>query len=389
MRYFSAQFLIAFAFIKLATAAAADSATIPVNSTSDDFDQPDNGNCTLREAILAANTNTAVDGCPSGAPGPGTVDQIVVPAGIHQLTIGPRGDDVAERGDLDLTDDIEIVGAGANTTQVDATELDRIFHIHSGITASISGLALRNGNAGSDNGGGINNNGNLVLDQVEVSANFASGSGGGIRNNSQLTVHNSLLDANITLDHGGGIDNHGDAIFSNSTVSGNDGSSLGGGLYNLGGMELTMTHCTVQGNSADAGGAIHNAGTLMASNNLIVGPCSGQIDVSGGGNLESPGNTCGLGTNDNHSVSGPRLGPLGANGGATRTHPLLAASPAIDTAASGPCTAEDQRGVARPIDGDGDSLDECDIGAFEAAENTMAPEIFIDDFETGDASAWQ
>ncbi len=387
MRVSSAVFFIALATTVIVGPSPASSATITVNSTLDDFDQPDNGNCTLREAILSANTNNAVDGCTSGAPGPGTVDQIVVPAGLYLLTIGPRGDDAAEHGDLDLTDDVDIVGSGAGMTRVDAADLDRVLHVHNGIVASISSLALRNGDAGSGNGGGINNDGNLTLDKVEVSQNFASGSGGGIRNNSQLTVHSSLIDANITLDHGGGIDNHGDADFSNSTVSGNDGSSLGGGLYNLGGMELTITHCTVQGNAANGGGAIHNAGSLIASNNLIVGPCSGQINNSGGGNLESPGDTCGLGGADYANVANPRLGPLTANGGPTRTHALLAASPAIDTAAAAPCSTDDQRGFARPVDGDGDSLDECDIGAFEAAES-LAPEIFGDGFETGDLSAW-
>jgi hypothetical protein len=55
----------------------------------------------------------------------------------------------------------------------------------------------------------------------------------------------------------------------------------------------------------------------------------------------------------------PLLGPLGDNGGPTRTHALGAGSPAID-AAGDACPATDQRGVARPLGA------RCDIGSYEA-----------------------
>jgi hypothetical protein len=55
----------------------------------------------------------------------------------------------------------------------------------------------------------------------------------------------------------------------------------------------------------------------------------------------------------------PKLGPLGDNGGPTRTHRLLPGSPAIDAASTPDCPPTDQRGVPRP-QGAG-----CDIGSFE------------------------
>ncbi len=68
----------------------------------------------------------------------------------------------------------------------------------------------------------------------------------------------------------------------------------------------------------------------------------------------------------------PRVGPLQDNGGPTFTHALLASSPAIDagnpaTPGSGgnACEAADQRGALRPVDGDGDVVAICDVGAFE------------------------
>jgi hypothetical protein len=61
----------------------------------------------------------------------------------------------------------------------------------------------------------------------------------------------------------------------------------------------------------------------------------------------------------------PMLAPLANNGGPTRTHALLAGSPAIDKGDNAGAPAADQRGVARPRDGDGNGSLIADIGAFE------------------------
>jgi hypothetical protein len=63
----------------------------------------------------------------------------------------------------------------------------------------------------------------------------------------------------------------------------------------------------------------------------------------------------------------PNLGPLANNGSSTLTHALLAGSPAIDAGNNATCLATDQRGISRPLDGNGDSSAVCDIGAVEAS----------------------
>jgi hypothetical protein len=60
----------------------------------------------------------------------------------------------------------------------------------------------------------------------------------------------------------------------------------------------------------------------------------------------------------------PQLGPLRDNGGPTATRGLPSTSPAVDASPVG-CPATDQRGVARPQDGNGDGRSICDIGAYE------------------------
>src|SRR5215470_2926026 len=95
-----------------------------VNSTQDavDVDPGDGicatatGKCTLRAAIQEANA----------LPGP---DEIFVPGAVYTLTIPGAAEDCGATGDLDITDDLTIQGAGAQATIVDGGRLDRVFQV--------------------------------------------------------------------------------------------------------------------------------------------------------------------------------------------------------------------------------------------------------------------
>ena len=90
--------LISGVVFTLHAAPIARAATITVTVTSDD--NIVNGNCTLREAIRAANTDTSVDACPAG----NGADTIVLPAGNYVLALGGMGENFAAAGDLDITE---------------------------------------------------------------------------------------------------------------------------------------------------------------------------------------------------------------------------------------------------------------------------------------------
>jgi hypothetical protein len=191
--------------------------------------------------------------------------------------------------------------------------------------------------------------------------------GAGIYNLGAMTITNSTVSGNTVRYVGGGISNGGTMTITNSTVSGNS-AGYGGGISNGG--TMTITNSTVSGNSAGYGGGISNSGTLTLTNTLVDNDCAG-ITASGGGNIESPGDTCGFDqSTDQVNVTTEQLalGPLQDNGGPTETHALLPGSIAIDKIPEVDCVdadaaplTTDQRGQPRPEIGG----TMCDVGAFE------------------------
>ena len=338
-----------------------------ITKTDDTADGDCGVDCSLREAIIESN---AVSGA----------DIITLPAGTYTLSIDDiLKEDVSATGDLDINSEITINGAGADTTIIDGGGLSRVFNVRAPAAATISGVTIRNGHAGF--GAGIYiQGGSLALTDSAVSGNTTtvSGAGGGIFNQAILTIDNSTISGNTaTGAYGGGLYNFsvGTATITNSTISGNMAGFGAGGIFNGTPGTTTLTNVTISDNSvtsANSGGGIRKDGTggsVTLKNTIVAnsgsgGNCFGTI-TSGGNNLED-GTTCGLGSGDLSSTN-PMLSPLALNApGTTETHALMPGSQAIDSGANSGCPAADQRGVARPIDGDGDKTPDCDIGAYEA-----------------------
>src|SRR5881227_1886912 len=117
-------------------------ATITVNTTADEL--LGDGNCSLREALEAANTDTAIDGCVKGS----GADIVVVPAGSYDFSAALAGsEDNGLQGDLDIKTPMTILGAGAAATTVDAESLDRVFDVVLNVPVTIAGMTIRGGKA--------------------------------------------------------------------------------------------------------------------------------------------------------------------------------------------------------------------------------------------------
>ncbi len=441
-------------------AQVASAATINVTTTNDENSStPANVLCSLREAVIAANTNLPVGACPAGGHG---LDTIVLPAGTYTLTIGGGGEDAAETGDLDVLGATTIQGNGANSTIIDANSLDRAFEARAvtGEDVTLVGLTVRGSptegvrasggklwiesavidlNAGygvyanvdvtitsttlRQNGrGGVSTPysgytelvDSLVVDNgaASVATDVAVGLSGAVtltrttvRNNATdwgavrgeyLTITDSVVEGNyphtpgasvpavapvcimwscgptllverttISGNTGDGIAGFGDDSIENVTISGNTGNGLllAAGLTNI-------RNTTITGNGGYAienrYGGIWGAADTKLTNTLVVGDCYNEEGwsflTSLGGNLESPGDTCKLtASGDQPNVADPKLGPLAMNGGLTKTHALLAGSPAIGHGNDGACLATDQRGATRPAPAGG----HCDVGSYE------------------------
>ena len=180
---------------------------------------------------------------------------------------------------------------------------------------------------------------------------------------------------------GGGINNWGTLTLSNCTISGNSATILGGGINNAG--TLTLNNCTVSGNNANEGGGIRNNGTLTLNNTTVSNNTSsttgGGIEKYGTLTLNNSlvvGNTSdeingGVDTNNNsHIGSGGTvtwLAALADNGGPTQTHALLTGSPTAVVSAGSSCLTHDQRGITRAT--------LCDVGAYEASKISIAAGI--------------
>jgi CSLREA domain-containing protein len=193
------------------TAVASASAIITVNSTDDTL-VPGDGNCTLREAINNANSNSDTTGgdCVAGA----GADTIILPAGIYTLTIAGADEDNNATGDLDIRNDLTIQGAGAEITVIDGNGLDRALDIPVGsLTVELNDLTVANGHVNvffgstsSVSGGGILNQSgsNLTLNRSIVRNNTVEGedfgTGGGIAHvGGTLTLNDSVVQENASL----------------------------------------------------------------------------------------------------------------------------------------------------------------------------------------------
>jgi Calx-beta domain len=270
-------------------------------------------------------------------------------------------------GDLDISTNVTLNGAGPDTSVIDGANINRIFDVHAGGSLWLTGVTLQNGKADFDqaayheHGGAIHNHGSLTLDRVAVI------------NSSSTTPSHAW--------GGGGITNAGEARLSNVTVARNSTDAQGGGIENRG--VLRTLNVTVTENSApqNRGAGIFFATApsfQMFTTDTIVaknrpgGDCRGRQKItSGGANLGSDG-TCRFPASTDRRRVKPGFDSTAF--GPPLFYPLRPRSYAVDRHYV--CQNNDIRGVPRPQDGNGDGVARCDSGSHEL-EPGGPPALFV------------
>jgi len=244
---------LALVFVLTKQSVSAAGNTITVNSTSDAASNAD-GLCTLREAVIAANTNTA-SGAVAGECAAGSIDG----SDTIDLT-GLTGSITITSALPFISSDATLNGPGPGTLAVQRITDGNfgIFTSSNNASVNISGLAFQGGNPLSN--AGIVNIGNATL---TVSNCTVTGFGRGIMNSSQraLTVSNCTISGNL---NGGGVSNgSGTLNVHNSTITGNDSrGGFGPGIDNSFGI-LNVSNTTVSSNSGHI--AIMNGSSAIAT----------------------------------------------------------------------------------------------------------------------------
>ena len=308
--------MVLFGVIALATLAVFASSAAAKTFTVTRNDDPvptvcDQGDCSLREAVLAANVHQGTD----------TVE---FANGLSGSTIQ------LAHGELSIRSKVTIDGPGAKKLTVSGNHLSRVFHMTGG-RITIQGLAVRDGRetatptgptcpdtsapAFTLGGGILEDKGSLKLDHVLVRNNTVTTAlggiigGGGIANiDGTLTVKRSRVTQN-TVD-GGGI-------------------SGGGGILNcVGIVKLNRTrldNSSVSDASIDVGGGIanglgaaHNTGQLTVNKSTIEENDVSSDAIPGGGGLSTSGGpvTVMNSTINDNSVTATGNGTLADGGGA-------------------------------------------------------------------------
>lgn len=383
-------------------------AVFTVTKTADTNDGLCDADCSLREAVAAANI---VD----------TNDTLYFSLGVFgsPQTITLSGTEIVIAANGSLT----IIGTGANRLTISGNNASRIFSVSDNAVVNISYLFFTRGNgAGAANtgrGGAIYNNGGtteiskcvfnansamlggamnnatagtLTIRDSNITGNQATSVGGALQNFSTSTLHliNTAINYNTagtSTTGGGAIQGNGTITMTNVTMSANSTQASGGAIY-YNGTGLTMTNTTISNNTAatNAGGVHKSTATNNANirNSIIAGNTGGAspdvtnvINSLGNNIIGTVGTSTGWVATDLQNTN-PLLVPFGNNGGNGLTHALLSGSPALNggqncvitrnclTANSPVFVDTDQRGASRFSDAT------VDIGAFEASNSYRA-----------------
>jgi len=292
--------------------------------------------CSLADAIRAANTDVAVGACPAGS---------------GADTISLTGDIMLDASLPTIESDMTIEGGGFT---ISGNGQFPIFDVVEGDVV-LQSLLLTEGKGRAGGGGGavdLGGTAQMVIRNSSLIDNQTRGWGGAIFVNEEarLDVANTTISGNKAIFGGAlAIMHQGQVTLTHVTISNNSASYQAGGIY----MILQPVYAG-DGNFLPDRAEVHLRNSIVAGNGS--GDCFARLNQNVG-NLIGDGSCIAAKSGDPKldDISHPRA-----------IHELLDGSPALDSADQEYCLPTDQRGAARPLGS------ACDIGAIESRSTVGA-----------------
>jgi CSLREA domain-containing protein len=250
--------------------------TFVVTQTGDPAPGACNAQCSLREAVDAANLSIGDD-------------RVKLRAQTYRLTRSGSGENANATGDLDVLGSLEIFGRGARRTTIDgewAAAGDRLIETLGGVDLTVRNLELRDG----DGTGvteiaaidfeapgdlrltdarvisnrsaytAVETNGDSFISRVIFRNNRATGCCAALynRGSGEMIVRDVWFDRNTAVDDTGAVYSDGaSAVFERVTFSRNRAGTVGGALITSAGTN-ELRNVTFSGNRSDgAGGGLY------------------------------------------------------------------------------------------------------------------------------------
>ena len=228
--------------------------------------------CSLREAILAANAH----------PGDDTVE--LQGGKTYNLQIPGTSEDAGLTGDLDVHDALTLEAVGGGRATINGNALDRVIDIFKPTT--LLRLEITGGNPGNfASGGGIQSDAPTRIVSSKVDGNTAYYNGGGVRATGGLQIIHSTISGNSSGSEGGGVLAN-QAMIDHSRIVDNTTTSSCGGA-SLSGTTPTIEHSVFSGNHANSDGGglcVRSSGsaTITVVDSLFT---DNTTNTNGGGAL--------------------------------------------------------------------------------------------------------
>jgi hypothetical protein len=287
----------------LAAPAVSNAATLTVGSNADgpaaaDCLDPNNTDCTLRQALSDAQSNSENDTIVFASSVTGTItlgDNLYISDPNYSITVqGPGRDNLAVDGNGNYYIDVKKTGGPTGLT-ISGLKFQNGHGTYAGMiyaqagtdfTLSDSAVTGSDSSGGTHSsgccpptgyfaasGGGITGAGRTTIEGSDIYDNYSGGTGpfggGGVDNAGKMTISNSTISGNYAEEMGGGVFNGSTKYpasvdISNSTISDNQAQFEGGGLTafdffggKYGSSRSSIENTTISGNTASSGGAIN------------------------------------------------------------------------------------------------------------------------------------